>query len=78
MSDANHIYHKEGCPFADRAIQLLDRHQISYQTHVFADQAEEDQFKQQHGVTTTPQIFLDGQRIGGYDELASHLSDQAG
>lgn len=74
MSDTqNHIYHKDGCPFAAKAIKLLDRHNIPYRVHVFSDQTEEDLFKEEHGVTTTPQIFLDGQRIGGYDELVTHF-----
>ena len=77
MNDVqNHLYQKDGCPFAAKAIQLLDRHHITYRVHVFADQTEEDLFKDEHGVTTTPQVFLDGQRIGGYDELASHLGEQ--
>ena len=33
-------------------------------------------FKDEHGVTTTPQVFLKGRRIGGYDELASHFGEQ--
>lgn len=77
MSDTqNYIYHKDGCPFAAKAIELLDRHSITYRVHVFSDQTEEDLFKKEHGVTTTPQIFLDGQRIGGYDDLAKHFGEQ--
>lgn len=77
MNDVqNHIYHKDGCPFAAKAIQLLDQHNISYRVHVFADQTEEQLFKDEHGVTTTPQVFLEGRRIGGYDELASHFGEQ--
>lgn len=76
MSDVqNHIYHKDGCPFAAKAIQLLDRHQITYRVHVFADQTEEELFKDEHGVTTTPQIFLGDRRIGGYDDLVRHFDD---
>jgi glutaredoxin len=34
MNDVqNHIYHKGGCPFAAKAIQLLDQHNISYRVH---------------------------------------------
>ena len=28
-----------------------------------------DAFKAEHGVKSTPQTFIDGQRIGGYDDL---------
>jgi len=75
MSD-NYLYQKDGCPFAAKASQLLDRHGISYRVHVFADQTEEQMFKEEQGVSTTPQVFLDGQRIGGYEELAAHFGEQ--
>lgn len=30
-------------------------------------------FKAEHGVETTPQVFIDGERIGGYEDLQRHL-----
>ncbi len=70
MNDTqNHIYQKDGCPFAAKAIELLDRHGITYRVHVFSDQTEEDLFKEEHGVTTTPQIFLDGR-----PQIRTHLA----
>ncbi|CEA03513.1 glutaredoxin [Pseudomonas saudimassiliensis] len=74
MNDSeNHVYHKEGCPYAAKAIELLDKQGVSYRVHVFADPTEERLFKEEHGVQTTPQVFLEGERIGGYDELAAHF-----
>lgn len=35
--------------------------------------AEVDEFKQKHQVVTTPQIFFDRERIGGYEDLADCL-----
>src|SRR3546814_3468983 len=35
--------------------------------------AETDAFKAEHGVKTTPQTFIDGVRIGGYDDLRRHF-----
>ncbi|HAV81691.1 MAG TPA: glutaredoxin, partial [Erythrobacter sp.] len=32
-----------------------------------------DAFKTEHDVATTPQTFIDGQRIGGYDDLREYL-----
>ena len=32
-----------------------------------------DAFKQEHGVETTPQTFIDGKRIGGYDDVRAHF-----
>ncbi|HIZ52118.1 MAG TPA: glutaredoxin [Candidatus Pseudomonas excrementavium] len=77
MNDTqNYIYQKEGCPFAAKATALLDKHRIPYRVHVFADATEERLFKEEQGVDTTPQVFLDSQRIGGYDELAAHFGEQ--
>ncbi|EZQ20338.1 hypothetical protein DHB74_04530 [Pseudomonas sp. G11-1] len=77
MNDTqNYVYQKEGCPFADKATALLDKHRVPYRVHVFADATEEQLFKEEQGVDTTPQIFLDSQRIGGYDELVAHFGEQ--
>ena len=32
-----------------------------------------DAFKAEHGVKTTPQTFIDGNRVGGYDDLRRHF-----
>ncbi len=37
------------------------------------DRRQTDAFKSSHGVDTTPQVFIDGQRIGGYDALRRHF-----
>ena len=77
MNDTpNYVYQKEGCPFAAKATELLDRQRVPYRLHVFADATEEQLFKEEHGVDTTPQVFIDGQRIGGYTELAEHFGEQ--
>lgn len=32
-----------------------------------------DAFKNKHDVDTTPQAFINGERIGGYEELREHF-----
>ncbi len=32
-----------------------------------------DAFKKEHGVETTPQVFIEGKRIGGYDALREYF-----
>ncbi len=34
---------------------------------------ETDAFKRGHGVESAPQVFIGGERIGGYDALQEHL-----
>lgn len=37
--------------------------------HHLASREQTDAFKAEHGVQTTPQTFIDGKRIGGFDDL---------
>jgi glutaredoxin len=61
------------CPFGLKAIHLLKSHGFAVDDHWLKTRAETDDFKTEHGVKTTPQIFIDGQRIGGYDDLRRHF-----
>jgi hypothetical protein len=61
------------CPFGVKARWLLKRHGYAVDDHWLTTRAETDAFKAQHDVKTTPQIFIDGQRIGGHDDLRRHL-----
>ncbi|PMR76439.1 glutaredoxin [Billgrantia endophytica] len=72
----NVIYHKRGCGWSDKAIGLLEKHDVSFEDHEFASKTEEEEFKAQHGVGTTPQVYLNGEHIGGYDALAEHFGEQ--
>ena len=61
------------CPWGLKAKDLLRRHGYAVEDHHLRSRAETDAFKAQHGVATTPQVFIDGWRIGGYDELRRHF-----
>lgn len=65
------------CPFGVAANELLQESGFTVDDRVLQTRPEVDAFQAEHGVTTTPQIFIDGERIGGYDELRSLLGDQA-
>jgi glutaredoxin len=64
------------CPFGLKALHLLKSRGFDVQDHHFTTRAEVDAFKAEHGVATTPQIFIDGARIGGHDDLRRHLGLQ--
>ena len=61
------------CPWGLKAIALLQERGISFEDHRLSTQAEVDSFKALHAVPTTPQIFSDDERIGGYTDLAAWL-----
>ena len=57
------------CPYGLKARDLLRRRGYAVDDHHLTTRAETDAFKAEHGVQTTPQVFIDGARIGGYDDL---------
>jgi glutaredoxin len=57
------------CPYGVKAKDLLSRAGYEVEDHHLTTREETDAFKAKHGVATTPQIFIDGDRIGGYDDL---------
>lgn len=62
------------CPFGVRAKALLDQHGFQLEEHILSTRAEVEAFMEEQGVSTTPQIFIDGERIGGCDELEAYLA----
>lgn len=61
------------CPYGLRAKDLLQRHGYEVKDKHLTTREEVERFKQAHHVTTTPQIFIDDNRIGGFDDLRRHL-----
>ena len=61
------------CPWGLKALDLLKRSGFEVEDHHLKTRDETDAFKAQHAVVTTPQVFIGGQRIGGYDDLRRFL-----
>jgi glutaredoxin len=61
------------CPYGLKALDLLRRSGYSVEDRRLTTREETDSFKAEHGVATTPQIFIGGRRIGGYDDLRRFL-----
>ncbi len=61
------------CPYGLKAMDLLKRSGFAVEDHHLTTRAETDAFKAEHGVATTPQVFIGGERIGGYDDLRRFL-----
>ncbi len=57
------------CPYGLKARDLLKRKGYEVEDRWLETRAATDAFKAEHGVKTTPQTFVDGKRIGGYDDL---------
>jgi glutaredoxin len=64
---------KHICPYGLKAKDLLRRQGYKIDDHWLTTREATDAFKAEHGVKTTPQVFINGQRVGGYDDLRRRL-----
>jgi glutaredoxin 3 len=71
------IYTTPWCGYCARAKALLERKGATYQeTDVMEDAGKRGEMRDRSKRTTVPQIFINGQHIGGSDELSA--LEQAG
>jgi len=63
------------CPYGVQARQMLEKAGLGIEEHILSTRMETDAFMARLGVDSTPQVFIDGLRIGGCDELAVFLAD---
>jgi len=61
------------CPFGRRAKEMLEEANFDIDEHILKSREEVEEFKAEHGVQTTPQVFIHGKLIGGSEELAKFL-----
>lgn len=61
------------CPWGLKAKDLLRRQGYEIDDRHLKTHEETEAFKAEHGVKTTPQIFIGGRRIGGYEDLRRFL-----
>ncbi|MCT8166816.1 MULTISPECIES: glutaredoxin [unclassified Pseudomonas] len=61
------------CPFGLKSKYLLTQAGYEVEDNWLRTREETDRFKEREGVKSTPQIWIDHQRIGGYDDLRQHL-----
>ena len=67
------VMEKHVCPYGLKAKHLLKREGYTVDDRWLTTREETDAFKAEHQVKTTPQTFIDGERIGGYDDLRRHF-----
>lgn len=61
------------CPYGIKSVDLLTREGFEVDDHWLRTREETDAFKAEHQVKTTPQTFIAGERVGGYDDLRRHF-----
>jgi glutaredoxin len=68
------VWSKLCCPFCDQAKALLEKKGIEYEERKIGNgYTREDLLEAVPDARTVPQIFLDGELIGGFTELRKHL-----
>jgi glutaredoxin 3 len=71
------VYTTEACPFCTSAKKLLSKRNIDYtEINLARDPDGRAQLTEKTGMFTFPQIVIDGQSIGGFQELLA--ADRSG
>ena len=70
------VMDKHVCPYGLKTVDLLKRQGFAVEDHHLETRDQTDDFKEEHGVETTPQTFIDGRRIGGYDDVRAHFGKE--
>ena len=66
------VYTKENCPYCELAKTLLKERGVAFsEVRVDLDDSKREEMMRISNKRTVPQIFIDGQPIGGYDDLAA-------
>ena len=66
-----------GCPWCERALRLLRTLDLPHTVITVNDDTTFEQCHARSGMRTFPQVFVDDQVIGGYDELSGlHASGE--
>ena len=63
------------CPFGVRAKQMLEQNGFEVEDNILGSRDEVEAFKSEHGLQTTPLVVIDGEQIGGSDDLERHLAN---
>ena len=65
------IYTKQRCPFSQQALFFLDEKGIPFDEVEITGRPDlkAEMVEAAGGADTTPQIFIDGRHLGGYEEL---------
>jgi glutaredoxin-like protein len=72
------VFSRNGCPFCVKAKGMLKDAGMDYDELVLNEDFNESTIRAISGETTVPQIFIDGTRIGGSEELAKYLNISTG
>ena len=65
------------CPFGLKAKALLEEQGFEVEDHQLRTRDEVDRFMEERGLSTTPLVLIDGEEVGGSDDLERYLLQDA-
>ncbi|MDQ8186409.1 glutaredoxin [Pelagicoccus sp. SDUM812002] len=65
------------CPWGLKALDLLKREGFEVEDHHIPTEEDNKAYKAENHVDETPQIYIEGERVGGYDDLRERLGKKA-
>lgn len=69
------VYTKDNCPYCIKAKALLKGYGLEYtEMNIGKDISREEFLESFPSARTVPQIVMDGELIGGFEELAKRLA----
>ena len=72
------LYSTATCPYCVQAKQLLQTNGLTYtEIRVDLDEMERDKMIARSGRRTVPQIFIDDEHIGGFDDLYAYFKKKS-
>ncbi|WP_229333216.1 glutaredoxin family protein [Halomonas sp. KAO] len=75
--DTAHVYRMKMeqhlCPFGLKTVDLLKRKGYTVDDHPLTSRQAVEEFQEQAGVDTTPQVYIGEKRVGGYEEVREYL-----
>lgn len=70
------IYGKPMCPFCDKAKALCETRGFDYEYKTLGtDYTKEELLETFPGARTVPQIVINGQKIGGWDQMVKYIEE---
>ena len=71
------VFSREGCQYCARAKTMLQEAGIQFEELVLNRDFRESTIRAVSGRSTVPQVFINGEHIGGSEELEAYLAGQA-
>jgi glutaredoxin len=70
------IYGKPMCPFCDKAKALCEQRGYAYEYKTLGtDYTKEELLETFPGARTVPQIVINGEKIGGWDQMVKYIEE---